>query len=416
MGNAEYMQKISGKIGIFSIKYVLIFVYLFVHANRDLESNEELVHIVSAVLIVFGIIYYFAKTGRKTASSYYIWLGLFFLWCFASTIWSVSLNRSMEYFLSIGLIYMCIISIFIMINTYDEYILLLAVVAAVGIALMLYIFLNFNFLEILSSDRRLGYYSLNENWNSNEMALTFMNSILTLSVLIKYTKRPYIRILTFIVIGLLTFMVFLTGSRRAIIGIVIYVSASYLIMTRHKIKTKLIHLAVILLSVPLIYRIMITNEGMYNKVGIRIESMLQGLFNHVTEEKSFNEHMDMLTAGIRYFNNNPLFGNGLDSYRVLYRRDYGINLYSHNNYIELLSGIGIIGFCIYYGGYVFALYKIWICIINSRNCVNTFLFSFLIADLFVQLFYVGYSNLNGIFLIMLAFLYMKKNICGYENG
>ena len=50
-----------------------------------------------------------------------------------------------------------------------------------------------------------------------------------------------------------------------------------------------------------------------------------------------------------------------------------------------------------YGGYVFALYKIWICIINSRNCVNTFLFSFLIADLFVQLFYVFLSPLRYLY-------------------
>lgn len=70
------------------------------------------------------------------------------------------------------------------------------------------------------------------------------------------------------------------------------------------------------------------------------------------------ERKKLISFGIRMWLDNPLIGIGLDNFRVVIKDYWPISnrLYSHNNYIELLSTIGTVGTIVYYSIY-YSIFK-----------------------------------------------------------
>ena len=56
------------------------------------------------------------------------------------------------------------------------------------------------------------------------------------------------------------------------------------------------------------------------------------------------------------FINNPVIGVGIGQFRY-YARAGGSDLYSHNNFLEILANTGIIGFILYYGNLFLLLFQ-----------------------------------------------------------
>ena len=59
-----------------------------------------------------------------------------------------------------------------------------------------------------------------------------------------------------------------------------------------------------------------------------------------------------ISVGIDAFKESPVIGYGIDNYRYINLRDSGHLTYSHNNFVEMLVGVGGIGFLIYYFYYI----------------------------------------------------------------
>lgn len=60
------------------------------------------------------------------------------------------------------------------------------------------------------------------------------------------------------------------------------------------------------------------------------------------------ERIDMIREGLQLWVESPIWGHGIDQFRVLTVFD----TYSHNNYIELLANLGLVGLLLYYSIYV----------------------------------------------------------------
>ena len=82
----------------------------------------------------------------------------------------------------------------------------------------------------------------------------------------------------------------------------------------------------------------------YNIIGYRISGILNYFITGEAQEGSLYSRLNMARLALEYFKESPIIGHGLNSfkYHVYYYT------YSHNNYTELLSGVGIIGLIIYY--------------------------------------------------------------------
>jgi O-antigen ligase len=66
---------------------------------------------------------------------------------------------------------------------------------------------------------------------------------------------------------------------------------------------------------------------------------------------SSDERLGMIQDGMRLWWQAPIWGHGIDQFRILTTW----NTYSHNNYIELLSTLGVVGIVLYYAVHVVIL-------------------------------------------------------------
>ena len=81
-----------------------------------------------------------------------------------------------------------------------------------------------------------------------------------------------------------------------------------------------------------------------------MEAMM-GIINHsYMIDASTNTRINMIKYGFEMFKSNPILGVGIGNYAYYGYHIYGLfaEVYSHNNYIEMLSNIGIVGFISYY--------------------------------------------------------------------
>jgi O-antigen ligase len=77
--------------------------------------------------------------------------------------------------------------------------------------------------------------------------------------------------------------------------------------------------------------------------------------------------------GIKYWLESPFFGHGLNNYRFLFNEDYGTFTYSHSTPLELLVGLGIIGFGLFYF-FLFILFRMGVIQFwKDKNFLNYFL-------------------------------------------
>jgi len=87
--------------------------------------------------------------------------------------------------------------------------------------------------------------------------------------------------------------------------------------------------------------------------------------------------------GIRYFIKSPIWGHGINNYRILNGQDTGIYTYSHNTFIELLVGVGPLGIILFYS----LFYMLGKMLINSQieNSIKVQFGSFFL----IYLFFIG---------------------------
>lgn len=100
--------------------------------------------------------------------------------------------------------------------------------------------------------------------------------------------------------------------------------------------------------------------------------------------------LHLIKSAFRYWSNSPIVGHGLYSFCDLYYADAYTRVYSHNNFLEILVGTGIIGFLLYY-----LLYNKMYRKIAFLNKMKGYTDAFLIIVLLVVLLF------NQLFIVVL---------------
>jgi O-antigen ligase len=94
-----------------------------------------------------------------------------------------------------------------------------------------------------------------------------------------------------------------------------------------------------------------------------IKISMQSSNEHLSRiiDYSAYERRQLLKYGIEIWKDHPIFGIGLDNFRVIIKHynPIGNRLYSHNNYIEILTTIGTLGAIVYYAVYISIFAKLF---------------------------------------------------------
>ena len=154
--------------------------------------------------------------------------------------------------------------------------------------------------------------------------------------------------------GALCFSVIMfTGSRRALIVAVVSIVVMILeTLKNSNAKNRLsIGLKAIILFAIIMFVVM--NVPMFANIKDRIFGFFETFRGNITLGSGGDlNRIRYIIDGFKYFTDNLLLGGG-----VCYSY-YLFGTYTHNNYIEMLVNFGIVGFVIYYAGYLSNLIKI----------------------------------------------------------
>lgn len=155
-----------------------------------------------------------------------------------------------------------------------------------------------------------------------------------------------------VIISAVLVMASRTGLVVGLLGILLF----FLITTQQRgiisLKTLMI-LALFVTGVLLIFNVIMSNPVLYQVVGSRFGSIFDILNGNQsrTNEGSYYDRGKLLELARQLFVSRPFAGvgiNGFSYYASLTIRD----AFSHNDYMELLSTVGIIGFALYYSQHV----------------------------------------------------------------
>ena len=146
-------------------------------------------------------------------------------------------------------------------------------------------------------------------------------------------------------------------SRTSMVGLLIGVFGVYVLKQRQG-KDLFQQLAKVVwvlfgaaLAVALVYSLPV-----FSGVRERMNSMLAGVLGTGETDNSTLIRLSMIDLGLEWFRKEPIGGIGIGCTHVLSALYLGCDTYLHNNFVELLCGGGLVGFCLYYAMYGYLLW------------------------------------------------------------
>ncbi len=142
---------------------------------------------------------------------------------------------------------------------------------------------------------------------------------------------------------------------------------------------------------------------LYDKIIYRFNVLGEGLAHTDSRAGSTGIRIYLAEIGLDLFKNHPLVGVGVNNFRAYAPG----GLYSHNNYVELLAGVGLVGTMIFYSIYVFIFQKI----LQVHKIDMKFIFSFfLLVLLGMDIASVTYYNKLILYTLLMTYMILEKNI------
>lgn len=235
-------------------------------------------------------------------------------------------------------------------------------------------------------------------------------SFLTFVILVKKHKSSKKNILYLVYWIFIVFCIFINGTRKVLIELLIFGAISIVLLYGKKPK-KIIQWTIIsIVTLIIAYFVIMNNEYLYESIGERIVSFFNYMATgeKVADASAFTRNQMRDTAWI-LFRQNPIGGIGANSFIKVFGDTYGIYLYSHNNFLELLSNQGIIGFTIYYGWYLYML-MLTLKLAKKRDVYACGMFAFLVTELVLDFGTVSYMREHFILIYNMISVYCLYKI------
>ena len=355
----------------------------------DLESNVIYSNLINLVLwIVFAFIFIFSKKTKLPKNPIFRTYLIFSIFAFLSILWAFDVNLVLDFSLRLIVILINLFVLYILLLRYD-----LKQSFLIGIIMgSLYNYMiALNFIEVSYETYEFGRF-LGSVGNPNKLSKTMILSIFSSLMLLKINERSFVaKLLLYMNIVFAFFIIFLTASKQALI------LAPILFIFSTKINTKVVKLIfyIPVISVLLYYFLSYIPDELLNfeLVTYRIEKFLSTyLENDVGASTS--ERQFLISAGLNQFYENPIFGVGMNNFRYIFTK------YAHNTYLELLVGLGIIGFSLFYSIHLIIIKKI----IYMKILITKRVFILLILVILAMDF-VTVTYLDKLILFTLLFIY-----------
>jgi O-antigen ligase len=375
---------------------VLLVVFISSLIIFDLEGNVIFSNLSNVLLWSFFLLSTFIRreksSGQNQIFNTYLIFAIFSL---LSVLWAYDVNLVLDYSTRIIVILINLYVLFILLSKYN---LTDSILIGVIIGSFYNYLISLNFIvpnyEIYEFGRFIGSVG-NPNKLSKIMTISIFSSIMLLITKERIFIFKWGLILN---VFLALFVIFMTASKQAIIlaPILILFSINY---GKGKIKNILL-IAVFIIGLYKVATDFLPNVEfleIFKKFEYRIVSFYETIYG-TSSGASTSEREYLLFRGIEIFSERPIFGAGMNNFRFFELK------YAHNNYIELLVGVGLIGTIIFYRLYFVVIKKI----IKMRALkIKSILYTMVLVLLLMDLITVTYTD--KLLMFILLYIYVIAN-------
>lgn len=380
-----------------------IFLYiasLFLFNNALLDTNY--ISLVLFIFIVFLYALYYIKKPHSGPKGIIIWFTVFITFGLMSAMWAISpanvFHKTLQLVINLALVVILTGTV----EDKDDLQRIYSFFSTSGVLLSFILFFTSSYGEATRYSR-LG----SQIGNTNVIGYNILCSAICSFILYKKTKRK--KYIIFILINILAIV--FAGSRKTILAIPIMIVVYFVFQKKARIREKIKEVAIALLALIALGVLVFCNPYIYNIVGVRLVDMVDFINGDSVSDHSINERSDMISIGLSWTEESPVIGHGLDNYVVMYQKKYGLDLYAHNNYIELLVDLGVVGLIIYYA---FSFYMIasYLKLRKSGDAADGLLLAFLVATLVMDYAKVSYGERIPIMMTTITYLNLKNSSKG----
>lgn len=251
-----------------------------------------------------------------------------------------------------------------------------------------------SFLAAILSGNRIGGSFLQLNKLAVNCALII---IIAFNLLLETRKKVYL-----IPMLMMLFLMIGAESRRSFLVLVISIAFSFIVFMKNQgTSIKKFQYLIIGLCVCAIAFYTYKNSALFSGLNSRFLEL---------GDSSNQETLRMLylTYGFRSFLEHPLLGLGSGNSHIVTLMAAGKRTYLHNNYIEMLVNLGIIGFLIYYYLYYYLIKRLYSA--GVSNLETRVMLSLLLAQLVSDFGVTSYSSKFTYLIFALALAVIRKNV------
>ena len=344
-------ERIINKGQFSRLEQLAIIIYILAEINADIFANR----------VVYACCTLFLLVTLRMNTSYHARWNMYVKW---SILWVSVVALSFLYSVSPSYTKMSIIIVFL--RSVIMYTFLSRIHSATAIVQIMYltIFASFvNSVYMLSmvnlaelGEERLGRGTIDEHWNANAIGMELTFNVFFIFYLFQnnYVKVKAMRLYLLSCSLLFIFVILMTGSRKAFFLLLLPILLYYMI--EGKKKSALNKIVMIITGLFLTYFIIMSIDPVYNVLGVRLERLFASLGGSI-EDGSISSRRALRVMGLRWFEERPLFGYGMNTFEPMCGQATGRYWYSHNNYIEIMVGTGLLGLITYYSFYIWILVK-----------------------------------------------------------
>lgn len=381
-----------------AIAQALFIIYVF--ALYVFSFQEKYVNYTEYLFYVFaGVVALYVAAKRKIllTNAHYCILAFCFV-SFLSGLWAIDSSTAIQSSISVLFLALMSILVYQVFEKRDVDKLLKAILFA-GVALVLYTMFDVGFttyIDGIFSGERLGGTMSAANTFGVYCSISFLAGI----YLLRRKKLFYTLMLIIMLSGILA-----STSRNAFIITTVGVVLSFLFaFKKTSFSKKFFYLLLFAIVIFVIYKL-----GYFDSIFTRLEDLdIEAATETGAEiDPSFGSRLFMIRKGFEWFFQKPLFGHGIANAQFLLEKVWA-KTYLHNNYVELLVNVGLVGFVCYYATHftvLKGLFKNRKSPLDACEAVIVLLIVLMIADMSIVFYY---NKLTYIVLTMAMLLGRKS--------
>ncbi len=340
---------------------------------------------------------YVLQNGSILIAKEHTYILVFCLISLLSSIWAIDFATAFRASISLFLLAGMSILVYQVFDKKDTDKLLITIFFA-GVALIFYTAITAGFdkyFNAIITGKRLGGAMNAPNIFGVYCSISFVIGL----YLLKKNKVLYGLFLVVLLSGILA-----SGSRNAFIIMILgSILSMYYAFKQIAYSKRIIYTFLLIALFVILYL-----TGVFNGVFERFNELESSSGVGDINDPSFNSRLFMIEFGLEKFINRPFFGYGISNAQFLLEKVFA-RTYLHNNYIELLVNVGLIGFCFYYASHIKLLRKM---ARENSNALNVFklvsiiFILLLVADISIVFYY---NKLTYIVLTIAMILYKAEN-------